>query len=123
MVWQNLIGNAVKFRRDGVSPRIVIDCEQSSNDPDGAWMLTVTDNGIGIPAEFTDKVFVIFQRLHGRDVYTGTGIGLALCKKIIEHHGGSIWIDNSFTEGTRFHFTIPSAVDMHVAANLEGTPA
>ena len=121
MVWQNLIGNAVKFRRDGVAPRIVIDCEQSSNEPDGPWMLTVTDNGIGIPEEFSDKVFVIFQRLHGRDVYTGTGIGLALCKKIIEHHGGSIWIDNSYTEGTRFRFTIPFAVDSHVAANLEGT--
>ena len=83
----------------------------------------MTDNGIGIPEEFSDKVFVIFQRLHGRDVYTGTGIGLALCKKIIEHHGGSIWIDNSFTEGTRFRFTIPVAVDEHVAASLEGTPA
>ena len=111
MVWQNLIGNAVKFQRDGVAPRIVIDCEQSSNGPDGSWMLTVTDNGIGIPEEFSDKVFVIFQRLHGRDVYTGTGIGLALCKKIIEHHGGSIWIDNSYTDGTRFRFTIPFAVD------------
>src|SRR6476661_177220 len=108
MVWQNLIGNAVKFRRDGIAPRIVIDCEQSSNGPDGLWMLTVTDNGIGIPEEFSDKVFVLFQRLHGRDVYTGTGIGLALCKKIIEHHGGSIWIDNSYTDGTRFRFTIPS---------------
>ena len=85
------------------------------------WTLTVTDNGIGIPEEFSDKVFVIFQRLHGRDVYTGTGIGLALCKKIIEHHGGSIWIDNSFTDGTRFRFTIPVAVDSHVAASLEGT--
>jgi signal transduction histidine kinase len=61
--------------------------------------------------------------LHGRDLYTGTGIGLALCKKIIEHHGGSIWIDNSFTGGTRFRFTIPVAVDEHVPANLEGSPA
>jgi signal transduction histidine kinase len=121
MVWQNLIGNAVKFQRDGVTPRIVIDCEQNPQEPDGPWLLTVTDNGIGIPEEFSDKVFVIFQRLHGRDVYTGTGIGLALCKKIIEHHGGSIWIDNSFTGGTRFRFTIPVAADNHVAANLEGT--
>ena len=110
MVWQNLIGNAVKFKRDGVAPRIVVHCEQSPNDPGGPWMLTVTDNGIGIPEEFSDKVFVLFQRLHGRDVYTGTGIGLALCKKIIEHHGGNIWIDNSFPEGTRFRFTIPFAV-------------
>ena len=123
MVWQNLIGNAVKFRRDGVTPRVVIDCEQSADEPDAPWMLTVTDNGIGIPEEFADKVFVIFQRLHGRDVYTGTGIGLALCKKIIEHHGGSIWIDNSFTEGTRFRFTIPVATDAPVATNLEGSPS
>ncbi|WP_176561128.1 sensor histidine kinase [Mycobacterium neglectum] len=126
MVWQNLIGNAMKFMRDGVAPRIVIHCEQSVNDPDGPWVLTVTDNGIGIPQEFADKVFVIFQRLHGRDVYTGTGIGLALCKKIVEHHGGSIWIDTSYTGGTRFRFTIPFAVDTHVAAdlaNMEGTPS
>jgi signal transduction histidine kinase len=123
MVWQNLIGNAVKFRRDGVTPRIEIECEQSSNGSHPAWTLSVTDNGIGIPEEFADKVFVIFQRLHGRDLYTGTGIGLALCKKIIEHHGGSIWIDNSFTGGTRFRFTIPVAVDEHVPANLEGSPA
>ncbi|MBY0291454.1 MAG: CHASE3 domain-containing protein [Mycobacteriaceae bacterium] len=123
MVWQNLIGNAVKFRRDGVAPRIVVNCERSADDPDAPWMLTVTDNGIGIPEEFSDKVFVIFQRLHGRDVYTGTGIGLALCKKIIEHHGGTIWIDNSFAGGTRFRFTIPVTVDNQVAADLEGSPS
>jgi signal transduction histidine kinase len=121
MVWQNLIGNAVKFRRDGVTPRIVIECAPQSNGTE-SWLFTVSDNGIGIPEEFTDKVFVIFQRLHGRDVYTGTGIGLALCKKIIEHHGGSIWIDNSYTDGTRFCFTIPIAVDEPVAAELEGSP-
>ncbi|MCV7303375.1 CHASE3 domain-containing protein [Mycobacterium barrassiae] len=126
MVWQNLIGNAVKFKRDGVAPRIVIDCERNADEPDAPWTLTVTDNGIGIPEEFSDKVFVIFQRLHGRDVYTGTGIGLALCKKIIEHHGGSIWIDNSFNGGTRIRFTIPvttDTADQGVAADLEGTPA
>jgi signal transduction histidine kinase len=111
MVWQNLIGNAMKFSRDGVAPRVVIDCEHSASEAGGPWTLTVTDNGIGIAEEFSDKVFVVFQRLHGRDVYTGTGIGLALCKKIIEHHGGSIWIDNPFTEGTRFRFTLPVAVD------------
>jgi signal transduction histidine kinase len=120
MLWQNLIGNAVKFRRDGIAPRIVIDCEEGSEDRDGCWVFTVSDNGIGIPEEFTDKVFVIFQRLHGRDVYSGTGIGLALCKKIVEHHGGSIWIDSAFTDGTRFRFTIPIAADEPVAATLEG---
>ncbi|MCV7256731.1 histidine kinase, partial [Mycobacterium hackensackense] len=64
-------------------------------------------NGIGIGVEFVDKVFVIFQRLHGRDAYSGTGIGLALCKKIVEHHGGLIWIDTSYTGGSRFVFTLP----------------
>ncbi len=69
----------------------------------------MSDNGIGIAEEFVDKVFVIFQRLHGRDVYAGTGVGLALCKKIVEHHGGTIWIDTSYTDGTRFGFTLPDA--------------
>ena len=120
MLWQNLIGNAVKFRRDGVAPRIVIDCEQR----DDEWLLSVSDNGIGIAEEFVDKVFVIFQRLHGRDAYAGTGIGLALCKKIVEHHGGTIWIDTSYTDGTRFRFTLspmPATVDETAAATLEGT--
>jgi light-regulated signal transduction histidine kinase (bacteriophytochrome) len=108
MVWQNLIGNAIKFRREGVTPRIVIDCEQRISDKDADWLFTVSDNGIGIPHEFADKVFVIFQRLHGRDAYTGTGIGLALCKKIVEHHGGTIWIDTSNSEGARICFTLPA---------------
>ena len=68
----------------------------------------VSDNGIGIAEEFVDKVFVIFQRLHGRDAYSGTGIGLALCKKIVEHHGGTIWIDTAYPNGTRFRFTLPA---------------
>ncbi|OBK19591.1 histidine kinase [Mycobacterium asiaticum] len=108
-LWQNLIGNAIKFRRDDVAPRVVIDCRQGSAGDDDFWSITVTDNGIGIPAEFSDKVFVIFQRLHGRDAYTGTGLGLALCKKIVEHHGGTICIDTTYTGGTRFEFTLPVA--------------
>ncbi|MET8137249.1 ATP-binding protein [Streptomyces sp. NPDC005251] len=107
MLWQNLVGNAVKFRHPDRPPQIRITCEQDPDDPD-AWRLCVTDNGIGIPAEFEDKVFVIFQRLHSRDAYGGTGIGLALCKKIVEYHGGRIWIDTAYTGGTRFCFTLPS---------------
>ncbi|CPR12005.1 two-component sensor protein [Mycobacterium bohemicum DSM 44277] len=103
MLWQNLIGNAVKFRHKDRRPRVVVGCEAG----DGEWLLSVADNGIGIPQEFADKVFVIFQRLHGRDVYSGTGVGLALVKKIVEHHGGSIRIDDSYTEGARIMFTIP----------------
>ena len=90
MLWQNLIGNAVKFRHEDRPPRVVIDCAAGTGDHDGEWLITVSDNGIGIAEEFTDKVFVIFQRLHGREVYAGTGVGLALCKKIVEHHGGTI---------------------------------
>jgi light-regulated signal transduction histidine kinase (bacteriophytochrome) len=106
MLWQNLIGNAVKFRRDGDAPRIVIECEKGSGVREGEWLFGVSDNGIGIAPEFADKVFIIFQRLHVREVYSGTGIGLALCKKIVEHHGGSIWIDTSYTHGTRIQFTL-----------------
>jgi len=125
MLWQNLIGNAVKFRHHDRPPRVVIDCEQGTGDRDGEWLLTVSDNGIGIAEEFVDKVFVIFQRLHGRDVYTGTGVGLAICKKIVEHYGGAIWIDTSYTDGTRFEFTLPIAApknaEQESLTNLEGT--
>jgi signal transduction histidine kinase len=128
MLWQNLIGNAMKFRREDQSPRIVIECVPGADD--AGWLFTVSDNGIGIAPEFVDKVFVIFQRLHGRDAYGGTGIGLALCKKIVEHHGGTIWIDTSYTAGTRFRFTLPTlkpvapsaAADDQPATILEGTP-
>ena len=89
----------------------------------------MTDNGIGIDEEFVDKVFVIFQRLHGRDQYSGTGLGLALCKKIVEHHGGTIRIDTSYDGGTRFEFTLPVLesvesidADGQRVATLEGAP-
>jgi signal transduction histidine kinase len=121
MLWQNLIGNALKFRREGVAPRIVIGCEPS--DTHAEWLFTLSDNGIGIAEEFVDKVFVIFQRLHGRDAYSGTGIGLALCKKIVEYHGGAIWIDTSYTSGTRFRFTLPALVTDHLTPVQEGTYA
>ncbi|MBB0229610.1 sensor histidine kinase, partial [Streptomyces calidiresistens] len=105
MLWQNLVGNAVKFRRPDRSPEIRVTCETA---PDGTSLTVgVTDNGIGIPEKFAEKVFVIFQRLHGRDSYSGTGIGLALCKKIVEHHGGRIRIDTGYTDGARFLFTLP----------------
>ncbi|BBY77292.1 histidine kinase [Mycolicibacterium parafortuitum] len=121
MLWQNLIGNAVKFHRDGVAPHIVIDCDREADDESSNWTFTVTDNGIGIAPEFSEKVFVIFQRLHGRDAYTGTGIGLALCKKIVEHHGGTIGIDTSYQEGTRFRFTLPVTEGDTADTALEGS--
>ncbi|MEU7337818.1 ATP-binding protein [Streptomyces sp. NPDC007074] len=105
MLWQNLVGNAVKFRDPGRQPEIVVHCEAA----DGQWRLGVRDNGIGIDTEFREKVFVIFQRLHGRDEYDGTGIGLAVCRKIVEHHGGTITLDGAAGEGTDVSFTLPMA--------------
>ncbi len=126
MLWQNLIGNAVKFRKEGVAPRIVIDCRPYADGGDPDWLLSVADNGIGIGEDFADKVFVIFQRLHGRNEYSGTGIGLAVCKKIVEHHGGSIRVDPTYTDGTRFLFTLPATPTTEPneipTALLEGTP-
>jgi signal transduction histidine kinase len=121
MMWQNLVSNAVKFRRDDRAPRIAITCEPGSDEQQGHWLFTFSDNGIGIADEFVDKVFVIFQRLHGRDAYAGTGIGLALVKKIVEHHGGSIWIDTSYEGGTRFRFTLPAMTASEHEPLLEGT--
>ncbi|MFI2475414.1 CHASE3 domain-containing protein [Nocardia xishanensis] len=109
MVWQNLVANAIKFRRPDVAPVVRVECERVANQT-GEWQFSVTDNGIGIAPEFAEKVFVIFQRLHGRDEYSGTGIGLAICKKIVEYHGGRIWIDTDHRDGARFCFTL-QAVD------------
>ena len=106
MLWQNLIGNAIKFRAPGRPPVIQI---TAAAQPDGGWEFAVTDNGIGIPPEFAEKVFVIFQRLHGRGVYPGTGIGLALCKRIVEQHGGEMRLDTTYADGTRIAFTLPAA--------------
>ncbi|MET7442641.1 ATP-binding protein, partial [Streptomyces sp. NPDC005568] len=105
MLWQNLVGNAVKFRHPDRAPEVVVSCEAEGEDQ---WRLCVRDNGIGIEPEFREKVFVIFQRLHGRDEYDGTGIGLALCRKIVEHHGGGISLDGTAGEGTRVCFTLPA---------------
>ncbi len=76
--------------------------------PGGGWQIGVADNGIGVPAEFAEKIFVIFQRLHGRDAYPGTGIGLALCKRIVEQHGGEMYLDTTYAGGTRMYFTLPA---------------
>ncbi|MFE9466776.1 ATP-binding protein [Streptomyces virginiae] len=109
MLWQNLVGNAVKFRSPDRAPRVEVAVADDPEAEPGFHTFTVTDNGIGVPAEFAEKVFVIFQRLHGRETYGGTGIGLSLCKKIVEHAGGRIWIDTDHREGTRIVFTLPVA--------------
>ncbi|WP_410659322.1 sensor histidine kinase [Amycolatopsis sp. lyj-112] len=102
-VLQNLVGNALKFRGEH-PPEIDVSAERDGPE----WRFTVADNGIGINAEYAERIFVIFQRLHGRADYPGTGIGLAMCRKIVEHHGGRIWLDTTDVPGTRFHFTLPA---------------
>lgn len=102
-IFVNLINNAIKFARPDLRPVIRL-----SAHPEGeSWHLLVADNGIGIEPEYFDRIFVIFQRLHTRDSYPGTGIGLAIVKKIIERHGGRIWLDSVMGEGSVFHFILP----------------
>ncbi|MFE9116681.1 ATP-binding protein [Streptomyces sp. NPDC007172] len=105
MLWQNLIGNAVKFRRPGHPPRIHVTAAREGE----LWRFSVTDDGIGIAPEYAEKVFVIFQRLHTKDAYSGSGIGLAMCKKIVEFHGGTIAVDQEHTGGARITFTLAEA--------------
>jgi signal transduction histidine kinase len=103
VVFQNLLSNALKFRGDQ-PPRIAVTAER-----DGAtWQFSVSDNGIGIEPQYADRVFVIFQRLHDKAAYPGTGIGLAMCRKIIEYFGGRIWLDTEVADGTTFRFTLPA---------------
>jgi light-regulated signal transduction histidine kinase (bacteriophytochrome) len=101
-LFQNLVGNAIKFRSEA-PPRIEVSAEQR----DGEWSFRVADNGIGIDDAYAERVFVIFQRLHAKELYPGTGIGLALCKKIVEFHGGHIWLDTAVGSGTTVCWTLP----------------
>ena len=101
-LFQNLIGNAVKFCNQE-SPRIHVSAETKS----GVWVFSVRDNGIGIDPQHAQRIFEIFKRLHTREEYSGTGMGLAICKKIVERHGGNIWIYSQPGEGSTFYFTIP----------------
>lgn len=103
-VFQNLISNAIKFHSDQ-PPKIHVSAKQSEDQ----WIFSVQDNGIGIDPEYFDRVFVMFQRLHGKDEYPGTGIGLAVCKRIVDRHGGKIWIQSQIGKGSTFFFSLPVA--------------
>lgn len=101
-VFQNLIGNAMKFR-GADAPRIHVGAETREH----VWVFTVRDNGIGLDPQYADRIFMMFQRLHNKAEYPGTGIGLAICKKIVDRHGGRIWVDSQPGEGSVFGFTLP----------------
>jgi PAS domain S-box-containing protein len=101
-IWQNLIGNALKYQQPDKKPLIKINVTETASH----WQFSVADNGIGIKPQFFEKIFIVFQRLHSRNEYTGTGIGLAICKKNIENHQGTIWVESIDGQGSTFYFTI-----------------
>ena len=101
-LFQNLIGNGIKF--SGGEPKVRVDAGPA----EAGWQFSVSDNGIGIEAQYSERIFELFRRLHGRDEYSGTGIGLAICKKIVERHGGTIWVESEPGAGSTFYFTLQS---------------
>jgi PAS domain S-box-containing protein len=104
-VFQNLVSNSLKYRRDGVPPVIEITCREKPTE----FEFLVQDNGIGIDSEYFDKIFILFQRLHNKNEYSGTGMGLAITKKIVENMGGRIWVESEEGKGAKFYFTLPKS--------------
>src|SRR5688500_16477293 len=114
----NLVSNSIKFRRPDVPPKVHVSARLVGDE----WEISCQDNGIGIEPEFADKIFVIFQRLHAKDAYPGTGIGLAIVKKIVEYHGGRVWVDTDTEEGTAIRFTLPALPeDVEAARAADGS--
>lgn len=110
-LFQNLISNAIKFQQSDQQPIITIAVEEKG----AYWQFEISDNGIGIDPKFYDRIFTIFQRLHNRTDYAGTGIGLAMCKKIVERHSGTIWLESKLGEGSKFYFLLPIIVEKETA--------
>ncbi len=104
-VIHSLLDNALKYSKEGVPPQIKVTCMEEETE----WKFSIKDNGLGIDPKFFDKIFVVFQRLHNRDEYSGTGIGLSIAKRHVEYLKGRIWLDSEVGKGSVFYFTIPKA--------------
>jgi PAS domain S-box-containing protein len=102
-LFQNLIGNAIKFKKQDEPIRVHVGVSDAGSE----WRFSVSDNGIGIEPQYYQRIFMVFQRLHTRDEYPGTGIGLAICKKVVDRHRGRIWVESAPGQGSTFHFTLP----------------
>jgi light-regulated signal transduction histidine kinase (bacteriophytochrome) len=103
-LFQNLVGNAIKYHRPGVPPLVHVGAQQQN----GQWLFRIADNGIGIEPEYKERIFGLFKRLHTGDEYSGSGIGLALCQRIVERHNGRIWVESEPGKGSTFYFTLPA---------------
>jgi signal transduction histidine kinase len=107
LLWQNLLSNALKFCQDGVPPVIEIGMVEDAPMPDGFCRLIIADNGIGFEEKYLDRIFTVFRRLHTRQDFEGTGIGLAICRRIVERHNGRIWATSIPNQGSTFYIELP----------------